>query len=109
MSLPIYLSPAERRRLLDYYTLRDADGFYSELRITYGIDRTWVTFANTGGPEPQFGHCTRGECSSGTDYRYVNIPQASKIDVPNPKDVITAALPSVASLKKQHSGPHDER
>ncbi|KAJ5211430.1 exo-1-3-beta-D-glucanase [Penicillium cinerascens] len=84
------------------YTLKDADGFYSELESTYGIDKTWVKFGDTGGPVHQIGHCRPGECSSGTDYRYINIPQAvssHKIDVSNPKDIITTALPSVRKLK----------
>ncbi|PYI01146.1 exo-1,3-beta-D-glucanase [Aspergillus sclerotiicarbonarius CBS 121057] len=84
------------------YTLKDADGFYSELESTYGINKTWVTFGNTGGPVRQIGHCIPGECSSGTDYRWVNIPQAAKsseINPSNPKDIITAALPKVKTMK----------
>ncbi|PYH91880.1 hypothetical protein BO71DRAFT_442889 [Aspergillus ellipticus CBS 707.79] len=78
------------------YTLKDAAGFYSELESTYGINKTWVKFGNQGGPVHQIGHCIPGECSGGTDYRYVNIPQAVKA---NPKDIITAALPSIGSLQ----------
>ncbi|GLA11528.1 hypothetical protein AnigIFM62618_005494 [Aspergillus niger] len=84
------------------YTLKDADGFYSELESTYGINRTWVTFGDQGGPTHEVGHCIPGACSGGTDYRYVNIPQAVKsnqINVGNPKDVITAALPSIGTLQ----------
>lgn len=84
------------------YTLKDSDGFYSALESTYGINRTWVEFVDKGGPVHQVGHCIPGDCSSGTDYRYINIPQAiksSEIDVSNPKDVITAALPSVGAMQ----------
>lgn len=84
------------------YSLKDSDGFYSELESTYGINRTWVTFGNQGGPVHQVGHCIPGACSSGTDYQYVNIPEAVKsnqIDVTNPKDIITAAMPSIGTLQ----------
>ncbi|KAK4860839.1 hypothetical protein LT330_004570 [Penicillium expansum] len=84
------------------YTLKDSNGFYSELESTYGINQTWVTFGNDGGPVRQIGHCIPGECSSGTDYRYVNIPKAvksNKINVTNPKDIITAAMPSIGTLR----------
>ncbi|RAL02989.1 glycoside hydrolase family 55 protein [Aspergillus ibericus CBS 121593] len=83
------------------YTLKDSEGFYAALESTYGINRTWVEFTNKGGPVHQVGHCYPGECSSGTDYRYINIPQAvksSNIDVTNPKDIITAALPSLGNV-----------
>ncbi|GIJ86242.1 hypothetical protein Asppvi_005128 [Aspergillus pseudoviridinutans] len=84
------------------YTLKDADGFYNDLQSTYGINRTWVTFGNQGGPVHQVGHCTPGPCSEGTDYRYVNIPQAvnsNQINVGNPKDIITAALPGIGTMQ----------
>ncbi|PYH85075.1 exo-1,3-beta-D-glucanase [Aspergillus uvarum CBS 121591] len=84
------------------YTLKNASGFYGELASTYGINQTWVTFGNQGGPVRQIGHCTPGDCSDGTDYRYVNIPKAVKsnqMDVTNPKDIITAAWPSIGTLQ----------
>ncbi|PWY88961.1 exo-1,3-beta-D-glucanase [Aspergillus heteromorphus CBS 117.55] len=84
------------------YTLKNATGFYDELYSTYGINSSWVEFVDKGGPVHEIGHCIPGECSSGTDYRYVGLPQAvksSKIDVSNPKDIITAALPSIGKLK----------
>lgn len=85
------------------YTLIDADGFYNDLQTNYAINRTWVTFGDSGGPTHQSGgHCLPGDCSEGTDYRYVNIPQAvsaSKMDVLNPKDVITSALPQISQMK----------
>jgi len=37
-----------------------------------------------------------------TDYQYVNIPQSiasSDINIPNPKDIVTSALPSIANLQ----------
>jgi hypothetical protein len=84
------------------YTLIDADGFYNDLQTNYAINRTWVTFGDTGGPAHQVGHCLPGDCYGGTDYRYVNIPQAvssSEMDVLNPKDVITSALPQISQMK----------
>ncbi len=84
------------------YTLKDANGFYQELESTYGINSSWVVFKDTGGPVRNMGHCRPAdECSDGTDYRYVNIPQAadsSVINVANPKDVVTAALPTIDGM-----------
>ncbi len=83
------------------YTLKNESGFYAELESTYGINRTWVTFKDIGGPQRTIGHCRPDECSSGTDYRYKNKPQAadsSLINPANPKDVVTAAMPSIEGV-----------
>ncbi len=85
------------------YTLKDANGFFAELESTYGIKKTWVVFKNTGGPSRPVGHCQfdSDNCNPGTNFRHVNIPQAadsSLIQVSNPKDVITAALPTLDSM-----------
>jgi hypothetical protein len=83
------------------YTLKDADAFYGELESTYGINKTWVIFKDTEGSVRSIGHCTPGACSGGTVYRYVNVPSAagpSAIQIANPKDVVTAALPTVNGM-----------
>lgn len=56
------------------HTLIDSDGFYNDLQTNYAINQTWVTFGDSGGPAHQVGHCLFGDCSRGTDYKYVNIP-----------------------------------
>ncbi|CAK7568439.1 MAG: hypothetical protein SEPTF4163_006429 [Sporothrix epigloea] len=85
------------------YTLTDADGFYSALESTYGINKTWVTFGNTGHYIRNHIRCLPGdECSLGYDQRYVNIPLAAdekNIQVANPKDFITAAMPSISGMQ----------
>ncbi len=83
------------------YTLKDSAGFYNDLQINYAINSTWVTFGDTGGPVRTTGY-HRDDCGDGTDYRYHNIPQAvsaGNINVPNPKTVITNALPTIGTLK----------
>jgi glucan 1,3-beta-glucosidase len=105
------------------YTLKDSDGFYNDLQTNYAINRTWVTFGNIGGPVRPSGFCHRDDCGEGTDYRYHNIPQAvsaDNINVPNPKTVITNALPTIGTLKNtllvrqldvnlgQWTGPSDD-
>ncbi len=60
-----------------------------------------MTFKDGGGPTHSIGPCRTDECSSGTDFRYVNKPQAadpSLINPANPKDVVTAALPSLGAV-----------
>lgn len=58
------------------YTLRDADGFYAELKKAYGISKDWVVFKDTGGPVRSDDHCTRDDCVTSTHYESKNIPQA---------------------------------
>lgn len=84
------------------YTLKNETGFYEELQSTYGINRTWVTFKDIGGPKRTIGHCRADECGDGTDYRWVNKPQAadsSLINPANPKDVVTQALPTIGDVE----------
>ena len=82
-----------------------------------------MTFGNIGGLARPPGSCHEGGCGPGTDYRYHNIPQAvsaDKINVLNPKTVITNALPTIGTLKNtllarqldvnlgQWTGPSDD-
>lgn len=82
------------------YTLRDSDGFYNALSSTYGIDKSWITFANT----ETVTRCGRGPgipCAQ-TDVSNNGVPQAaSNISPTNPKDIITQALPQISSLQDE--------
>ncbi|KAI9645912.1 hypothetical protein NHQ30_005349 [Ciborinia camelliae] len=83
------------------YTLIDSVGFYNDLQTNYSINSSWVTFGNTGG-STKVGSCAKGQTCVITDYRYRNVPIAvasSDITIPNPKDVITSALPTIGTLK----------
>ena len=84
------------------YKLINSTGFYQTLQSQYGINSSWVTFGDTGGPinaGPCSGPSSRYGCVH-TDYRFVGVPTAaSNIDIPNPKDVITQALPTLGTLQ----------
>jgi glucan 1,3-beta-glucosidase len=80
------------------YNIKDENGFYNALSSKYGIVKDWVTL---GGHWEQKNSCAgNSKFCARTDYEKVNIPQASgNITVPNPKDVITNALPNIGNLK----------
>ncbi|KAI0120607.1 hypothetical protein BJ170DRAFT_600500 [Xylariales sp. AK1849] len=91
------------------YTLEDSDGFYNELQSTYGIEKDWVTLgtwsnANNKGCGSGSGGGGRNpnlskRCDDISIY-YYNYPQVTgDISVSNPKDVVTAALPSIGNLQ----------
>jgi hypothetical protein len=105
--------PSSQPRPYTYKQLQDADsfvmtyklinstGFYNDLQTNYAINSNWVTFGNTVGPT-NIGRCEKGETCVVTDYRYVNIPMSvpsSEITIPNPKDVIASALPTIGTLQ----------
>ena len=81
------------------YKLKNSTGFYEELSSAYGINSSWVSF----------GTVNHGSSSCGNDLKdclrtkisYDDFPQKSgNVNVPNPKDVITAALPNIDTLQK---------
>ncbi|KAL7819905.1 glycoside hydrolase family 18 protein [Trichoderma gracile] len=87
------------------YTLRDEDGFYKALQASHNIERDWVTFENYAVHDP----CTCPPGGGGTYCRCMNeyvmyknfprrIKEASKIDVPNPKELVDEALPKMDEL-----------
>ncbi|KAK1249289.1 hypothetical protein MKX07_002805 [Trichoderma sp. CBMAI-0711] len=87
------------------YTLRDEDGFYKALQASHNIERDWVTFEDYAVRDP----CTCPPGGGGTFCRcmnyfvmYKNFPRrikdASKIDVPNPKELVDEALPKMDEL-----------
>ena len=82
------------------YKLINSTGFYNDLQTNYAINSSWVTFGNTGGSQ-SFG-CHKGGSCVVTDKRYVNIPvsvPSSEITIPNPKDLVTSALPTIGTLQ----------
>ncbi|KAF7560273.1 hypothetical protein G7046_g3877 [Stylonectria norvegica] len=103
------------------YTMRDEAGFYKALAADHGIDKTWVSWekeyaVNDICPCPNVhpgleANNAEGQveerslpCSScATDYiMYKNYPRriddTSKIDVPNPKQLIDDAIPKTKEL-----------
>ncbi|EON98175.1 hypothetical protein UCRPA7_6324 [Phaeoacremonium minimum UCRPA7] len=91
------------------YTLEDSEGFFNDLLSTYGIEQSWVSFGtyanvnndacggNVGGGGP--GSNLDRRCD-GIDIYFYNYPKVSgNVTVSNPKDIVTAALPSVATLQ----------
>ncbi|PTB38652.1 hypothetical protein M441DRAFT_49043 [Trichoderma asperellum CBS 433.97] len=90
--------------LLSYYdysitsTLKLSTGFYRELSSTYGINSTWVKF---GTVEHRANSCAGpGRTCVRSDVKIIGIPQkADDVDVPNPKDVISKAMPNIQALQ----------
>lgn len=94
-----------------YYTLTNATGFYNELYNTYGVNQSWVTFGNPGVNNIE----RRAECAGGatcsTDnptvdsrHQQIGFPMAvssNLINPTNPADIVSAALPNIASLELQ--------
>jgi glucan 1,3-beta-glucosidase len=84
------------------YKLKDSDGFFAELQQTYGIQKSWVVFKNTGGRQGgSIGHCSHDLCAEPTNFRYVNKPQAAdsgSINPSNPKDIVTKATPAINGM-----------
>ncbi|KAK1561607.1 uncharacterized protein LY79DRAFT_645279 [Colletotrichum navitas] len=88
------------------YSLRDADGFYAAVLEKLGIERDWITFGtidlgwacrDVGSDRPGAGNrpCLKLE------HQKTNAPisvQKEKIKVPNPKEVIRAAMPNMTNL-----------
>ncbi|WPH01347.1 Hypothetical protein R9X50_00418900 [Acrodontium crateriforme] len=89
------------------YTLRDPDGFYNFMKTQYGIDKSWIKLAPSYSDAGGDGDCEldSGGHSAGcihTNDTYLNFPLAAdNIIIPNPKDVITQALPNLGSLQNQ--------
>ncbi|UKZ56764.1 hypothetical protein TrVGV298_010605 [Trichoderma virens] len=83
------------------YTLINSTGFYDTLQSQYGINASWVTFTDKHDITDTFSAgCERYETCVRTDYQWINIPTAaSDIEIPNPKDVITKALPTIGTLQ----------
>lgn len=86
------------------YTLRDSDGFYSDLSKNYGIAKDSVAFGDTpapvycNAPNPRYDIC--GSVGQVNAHQAHGIPvSASDITVTNPKDIISNALPQIASMK----------
>lgn len=85
------------------YTLRDEGGFYRAPQASHSIERDWVAFEDYAVPDP----CTcppRGAyCRCINDFvMYKNMPRrikdTSKIDVPDPKELVDEALPRMDEL-----------
>lgn len=82
-----------------YYDLVDPKGFYDALEKDYGIDKSWVKFGDQDYNQP----CV-GQIRICVPIRQIahGFPQkADKIDVPNPKDVLTKAVPNMQSLQNK--------
>ncbi|KAF6834626.1 alpha-glucanase [Colletotrichum musicola] len=88
------------------YSLRDSDGFYAAALDKLGIEKGWITFGtvelpptcrDAGSDRPGLGSrpCTK------LKHTKTNAPTSigrDKINVPNPKEVIEAAMPQMSAL-----------
>ncbi|KAK8044972.1 exo-1-3-beta-D-glucanase [Apiospora rasikravindrae] len=91
-----------------YYTLKDENGFFDELKSKYAILKSWVSFVGyQGGPKEcplgdgsAHGHIVvRAACAVST-IAWHGLPETSgNIEVGNPKDVIKNALPNIEDLR----------
>ncbi len=89
------------------YAMRDEAGFFKALLEDHGIDKEWIRFVPQYGiPDPLCGRCPVAPCNDPRclsnfvryDYFPRRIKDASKIDVANPKEVVSAALPNTNEL-----------
>ncbi|KKA17641.1 hypothetical protein T310_8420, partial [Rasamsonia emersonii CBS 393.64] len=80
-----------------YFDLVDPNGFYNALEQDYGIDKSWVKFGTK-----DFENSCVGQQHGCIIIRRIwnGYPQeADNINVPNPKDLLTKAVPSMQSLQ----------
>lgn len=76
-----------------YWEPKDVDGFFTELEKSTGIDRTWVKF----GDYHYWDLCIPPQDCSAFGW-YHGYPMLTDFTVPNPKDTISKALPSLQDL-----------
>ncbi|WQF84017.1 Putative glycoside hydrolase family 71 [Colletotrichum destructivum] len=89
------------------YTLRDSDGFYAAVLDQLGIEKDWIAFGpidlpsgcrDAGSDKPVGGG---GRPCIKLTHKKINAPisvSKDKIKVPNPKEVIQAAMPNMTAL-----------
>ncbi|GFF89260.1 hypothetical protein IFM53868_05776 [Aspergillus udagawae] len=76
------------------YYLVDADGFYADLAVTYGIQKEWVKFGEYDTTQCRGPVLGDVQCTI-----YYGFPlKSSNVTVDNPKDIVTKALPGIRSL-----------
>ncbi|KAL6873022.1 glycoside hydrolase family 18 protein [Trichoderma novae-zelandiae] len=85
------------------YTLRDEDGFYKALLASHNIERDWVSFGEYAVLDPCSCLPVGSNCGCTSNFvMYKNFPRrikdASKIDVPNPKELVDEAVPKMDEL-----------
>ncbi|KAE9375601.1 glycoside hydrolase family 55 protein [Stipitochalara longipes BDJ] len=81
-----------------YYVPKNLSGFYDTLEATYGINQTWITL----GDDTSQVQCTNDEgknCGKLIQTYHGYPILANNIDVPNPKDIVTAALTNMTQIK----------
>ncbi|GAO17591.1 hypothetical protein UVI_02050750 [Ustilaginoidea virens] len=81
------------------YKLVNESGFFDELSKTYSISKDWVKFGRTSIKNHKV-TCQHDLCTQPFDQELVNFPKAAdNIQVANPKDIITKALPNIGKLQ----------
>ncbi|KAG6009923.1 hypothetical protein E4U21_000694 [Claviceps maximensis] len=85
-------------RYIITYKLVNENGFFDELYSTYSIQKNWVKFGRELHTEKA--SCHFAECNMPQFQALNDFPQlADNVEVPNPKDTITKALPRIGSLQ----------
>lgn len=86
------------------YELTDAAGFNASIQADLGIDPAWVTFGDTNtligcqsGTEVNPGTGNR-PCLKIFEKKYGFPMKGDNVEVPNPKDLLQAALPNIEAL-----------
>jgi hypothetical protein len=82
-----------------YFTLKDSDAFYNDLSNNYGIDPSWIKPGDNDRGVPCTGGTIKPSCGRRIWHGFPM--EANSITVPNPKDVITAAEPSMSDLQNK--------
>ncbi|KAK0103087.1 hypothetical protein ONS96_005698 [Cadophora gregata f. sp. sojae] len=85
------------------YKCTNLDGFYKDINDKFGIDKSWITWGDRTVSIQngcQFQGKDVNDCIKKTSHFWYNYPlPASKIEVPNPKDVIGKKYDELRSLK----------
>ena len=83
------------------YKLLNESGFYNLMQSKYSISRSWISFGEIVRTiRPNCRHQDIGDCIGNAVYHFKNTPVvAPNINIPNPKDIITASLPAIGKLQ----------
>ncbi|MCJ1314683.1 hypothetical protein MMC25_008365, partial [Agyrium rufum] len=83
-----------------YYTLDDADGFYSEFNSSYGIDQSWIVFGEEIWDKEVNPPGTHNDGCTSIDQQGEGYPLVDpNLELPNPKDIINQVMSNITDLQ----------